>query len=149
MKSLRPERLTFFIKATATVAALLYEQIAADCTGFHARSVRSGAAVHVRDGKCVRTLGLEDDEALLPVTRSGFQGYRLLQEYFILPERLLFFTLQDLGGLFAQAEGEEIEIYLGLARAQPLWKMPSQRNTCGSGAHRQLTSFRGLPTVST
>jgi type VI secretion system protein ImpG len=119
LKSLRPEQLTFFIKATSTVAALLYEQIAADCTGFHARSAHSGAAVHVRDAKCVRTIGLEDDEALLPVTRSGFQGYRLLQEYFALPERLLFFTLQDLGGIFAQAEGDELEIYLGLARTHP------------------------------
>jgi type VI secretion system protein ImpG len=119
LKSLRPERLTFFIKATSTVAALLFEQVAADCTGFHARAVRSGAAVHVRDAKSVRTLGLEDSEALLPVTRPGFQGYRLLQEYFTLPERLLFFTLEDLGGIFAQAEGDELEIYLGLTRTQP------------------------------
>jgi type VI secretion system protein ImpG len=118
LKSLRPERLTFFIKATATVAALLYEQIAADCTGFHARSTRSGAAVHTRDAKSVRTVGLEDGEALLPVTRSGFQGYRLLQEYFTLPERLLFFTLEDLGGVFAQAQGDELEFYIGLARTQ-------------------------------
>ena len=119
LKALRPERLTFFIKATSTVAALLYEQIAADCTGFHARAVQSGATVHSRDAKSVRTLGLDDSEALLPVTRTGFQGYRLLQEYFALPERLLFFTLTDLGGIFRQAEGDELEIYLGLSRTQP------------------------------
>jgi type VI secretion system protein ImpG len=118
LKSLRPERLTFFIKATATVAALLYEQIAADCTGFHARSLSPGATVHARDAKHVRTIGFEDAEALLPVTRSGFQGYRLLQEYFALPERLLFFTLEDLGGVFAHAQGDELEIYLGLTRTQ-------------------------------
>jgi len=119
LQALRPERLTFFIKATSTVAALLYEQIAADCTGFHARAVQSGATVHARDAKSVRTLGLEDSEALLPVTRAGFQGYRLLQEYFALPERLLFFTLTDLGGIFGRAAGEELEIYLGLARTHP------------------------------
>jgi type VI secretion system protein ImpG len=118
LKSLRPERLAFFITATPAVAALLYEQIVVDCTGFHARSLESGASVHVRGPKSVRTLGLEDEEALLPATRPGFQGYRLLQEYFTLPQRLLFFSLEDLGGIFAAADGEELEIHLALGRTQ-------------------------------
>jgi type VI secretion system protein ImpG len=116
LKSLRPERLVFFINATPAIAALLFEQIAVDCTGFHARSLKSGASVHVRGSKSVRTLGLEDEQALLPVTRPGFQGYRLLQEYFTLPQRLLFFSLEDLSGIFAGAEGEELEIHLALGR---------------------------------
>ena len=119
LKSLAPERLAFFINATPAVAALLYEQIAVDCMGFHARSLKSGAAVHVRGPKSVCCLGLEDEEALLPPTRPGFQGYRLLQEYFTLPQRLLFFSLEDLGEIFAGSEGEELEIYLALGRTQP------------------------------
>jgi type VI secretion system protein ImpG len=119
LKTLRPQNLTFFIKATPTLAALLYEQIAADCVGFHARSMQTGAQLHSRGRHCVRTVGLENDEALLPVSRADFQGYRLLQEYFALPERLLFFRLHDLEGIFAQADGEELEIYLALERAQP------------------------------
>jgi type VI secretion system protein ImpG len=119
VKTLQPENLTFFIKATPTLAALLYEQIAADCIGFHARSVQSGAVVHFRGRQCIRTVGLANDEALLPVGRADFQGYRLLQEYFALPERLLFFALDDLAEIFARAEGDELEIYLALERAQP------------------------------
>jgi type VI secretion system protein ImpG len=118
LKSLRPESLTFFIKATPTLAALLHEQIAADCSGFHARSANTGAVIHFRGRQCVRAVGLENDEALLPVTRGAFQGYRLLQEYFALPERLLFFALDDLAEIFASAEGDELEIYLALERTQ-------------------------------
>jgi type VI secretion system protein ImpG len=119
LKTLRPQSLTFFLKATPGIAARLHEQIAADCTGFHARCTRPGSAVHFRKATSVRAVGLEDQEALLPVTRRGFQGYRLLQEYFALPERLLFFTLHDLGDIFASCNGDELDIYLTLGRTQP------------------------------
>jgi type VI secretion system protein ImpG len=121
LKSLRPQSLTFFLKATPDLASRLYEQIMADCTGFHARALHQGAANHLhRPPSSIRAVGFEDDEALLPVLRGGFQGYRLLQEYFALPERLLFFALDDLGDLFPSCEGQELEIYLALSRAQPV-----------------------------
>jgi type VI secretion system protein ImpG len=119
LKSLQTERLTFYIHATATIAALLHEQIAADCTGFYARASQPGGAVHARGAKHVHTSGFEENEALLPVTPLGFQGYRLLQEYFMIPERLLFFTLEDLRAAFAQSAGDELEIYVAFSRAQP------------------------------
>lgn len=119
LKTLHPDSLTFFLKATPGIAARLYEQIVADCTGFYARSTRPGATALFRKSTCVRAVGLEDHEAVLPVTRRGFQGYRLLQEYFAFPERLLFFALHDLASIFASCDGDELEIYLGLGRTQP------------------------------
>jgi type VI secretion system protein ImpG len=35
-------------------------------------------------------VGIADDEAMLPCTRPGFEGYRLLREYFVMPERFHF-----------------------------------------------------------
>jgi type VI secretion system protein ImpG len=119
LKNLRPQSLTFFLKATPAIAARLHEQIAADCIGFHARCTRPGSVAHWRKAACVRAVGLDDHEALLPGTRRGFQGYRLLQEYFALPERLLFFALHDLADIFATCDGDELEIYLALGRTQP------------------------------
>jgi type VI secretion system protein ImpG len=115
------DSLTFFLKATPNIAAKLYEQIMADCKGFLARPVRPSGIVHARGADCVCAAGLEDSQALMPVTRSGFQGYRLLQEYFALPERLLFFSLRELKDIFACCEGEdgELEIFLLLDRTQP------------------------------
>jgi len=66
----------------------------------------------------VQQEGLDDSQALLPVTRRGFQGYRLLQEYFSFPERFLFFSIRDLRGAIGACDGEEIEIYLAMGRAQ-------------------------------
>ena len=113
------DSLTFFLKATAGLTQVLYEQVAADCLGFYARSVQPGAPVTARPATSVRQVGFEDDEALLPVTRRGFQGYRLLQEYFAFPERFHFFALDGLRDAVRQCAGDELEIHLALTRAQP------------------------------
>jgi type VI secretion system protein ImpG len=113
------DSLTFFLKATPGLTQALYEQIAADCLGFHLRSTQPGAPVVTRSAASVRQVGFEDEEALLPVTRRGFQGYRLLQEYFAFPERFQFFALDHLREGIRQCAGEELEIHLTLSRAQP------------------------------
>jgi type VI secretion system protein ImpG len=119
LKSLPLDSLTFYLKATPDVAVRTHEQIVADCIGFYARSTSPGSTVHFRPATSVRSVGFEDDEALLPVTRRGFQGYRLLQEYFALPQRYLFFTLRDLQSILRTCEGDELEIWLAMSRPQP------------------------------
>ncbi len=113
LKSLR-----IFIKATADIAHKVHEQVIANCLGFYIRSTEAGAPVHFRSAGSVVQAGLDDDEAMLPATRTGFHGYRLLQEYFTFSERFLFFSIQDLDGLCADFRGDEFEIYLALDRIQ-------------------------------
>ena len=62
--------------------------------------------------KHVRTVGYGDDQALLPVTLRGFQGYRLLQEYFAFPQRYMFADLDGLGAAVRRHGGNELEIVL-------------------------------------
>jgi type VI secretion system protein ImpG len=119
LKALPLKSLTFFLKATPDIAHRIFEQVTADCIGAYVRSTRAGSEVHFIPAKSVRAVGLDDSEAMLPVTRRSFQGYRLLQEYFAFPERLLFFALHDLGAAIRGCEGEEIEIYLAMERGQP------------------------------
>jgi type VI secretion system protein ImpG len=119
LKALPLDTLTFFVKATPDVAHRVLEQVVADGVGVYLRSTRAGAAVHFRPASCLRQEGLEDSQALLPVTRRGFQGYRLLQEYFAFPERFLFFSVCDLRGAIAACDGDELELFLAMGRAQP------------------------------
>jgi type VI secretion system protein ImpG len=111
------ERLRLFIKATPDLAARLYEQIAANVVGYYVRS--PGGSVKVGPSEAVRAAGFEEDEALLPTPRRGFEGYRLLQEYFAFPDRFLFFDIEQLRAGFADCAGEEAELYLALDRVQP------------------------------
>ncbi len=41
----------------------------------------------------VEPVGFKEEEALLPLTKRAFPGYRLLMEYFSFPEKFLFFDL--------------------------------------------------------
>lgn len=62
-----------------------------------------GAVARPADGKTVfapvsapAMMGIGDDEALLPRVRQSFEGYRLLREYFLMPERFHFMRLDGL-----------------------------------------------------
>jgi type VI secretion system protein ImpG len=67
----------------------------------------------------VRAVGFDDHEAMFPTSPRGFEGYRLLQEYFAFPDRLLFFAVDGLREAFASAEGDAAEIFLLVDRSVP------------------------------
>jgi type VI secretion system protein ImpG len=72
------------------------------------------------DREPVRRLGLTDGEALLPLSRPGFEGYRLLREYFSFPERCLFVGLAGLAPAVRAAQGGVLELAVLLDRADPM-----------------------------
>jgi len=53
----------------------------------------TGEAV-LLDPDQLQPVGYDDDECLLPYPGNSFPGYRILQEYFILPEKYLFLDLK-------------------------------------------------------
>ncbi|MFP4572825.1 MAG: type VI secretion system baseplate subunit TssF [Desulfobacterales bacterium] len=50
-------------------------------------------ALGLLDKTCLRPVGVSDAEALLPYPSNSFTGYRLLQEYFFMPEKFFFLDL--------------------------------------------------------
>lgn len=65
---------------------------------------------------CVRAAGFGPDEALLPYPSNAFDGYRLLQEYFSLPEKFHFIDLEDLGFLAGVPWVERLTLRFRLSR---------------------------------
>ncbi|MCG8315752.1 MAG: type VI secretion system baseplate subunit TssF [Pseudomonadales bacterium] len=55
--------------------------------------------------KDIKPIGFADNENLLPYSKQVFKGYRLIQEYFALPEKFHFFELQGLELLESAAKG--------------------------------------------
>ena len=68
------------------------------------------------DGECVEPAGFDDDQALLPQTLHGFEGYRVLQEYFAFPQRFLFFDLLGIGDALRRRGGNEVDIVILFSR---------------------------------
>jgi type VI secretion system protein ImpG len=60
--------------------------------------------------------GLGDDEALLPYPPNAFSGYRLLQEYFSLPQKFHFMDLEGLGFLAEIPWIEELRLSFRFSR---------------------------------
>lgn len=70
--------------------------------------------------KAVQPVGFEQAEGLLPYPPNAFNGYRILQEYFALPEKFLFFDVEGLGAVLAEAAGDAAEFTLSFAFTRTL-----------------------------
>jgi type VI secretion system protein ImpG len=114
------DALNFYVKATPGVASRIYEQIHANCIGVRIRALPAQHAEVALPAGCVVEVGFDDAAAMLPVPRAGFGGFRLLQEYFILPERFMFIGLSGLAGALRSCSSGEVEITLQLDRVQPV-----------------------------
>jgi type VI secretion system protein ImpG len=100
------------------LAFRLHELIAGSTFAVLTREAGKGTAELVPAASVVAA-GFEDEDALLPVTARGFAGYRLLQEYFALPQKFLFFDVKDAGPALRRVGGTEAELVLLLSRADP------------------------------
>jgi type VI secretion system protein ImpG len=115
-KQLKLEHLPFYISAPDDVAFRLHELVLGNTVGTWVGNKRpmQGYA----DGDSVQAMGFGDDEALLPETLRGFSGHRLLQELAAMPQRFLFFDVQDLARRLALVDGAEAEIVLLFSRGE-------------------------------
>ncbi|MCK5191887.1 MAG: type VI secretion system baseplate subunit TssF, partial [Methylococcales bacterium] len=66
----------------------------------------------VLDKTAIQTLGFDEQQALLPHTAPTFNGYRLLQEYFALPQRYLFIDICQLQPVLSLCDDTAIEIVI-------------------------------------
>ena len=103
------DSLSLFLSGPDSLGTLIYEQLLG-----HTVSVSIvSEGVEVRSPRAPVTLqrqGFADNEALLPVSKRGFQGYRLIQEYFAFPERFLFAKLSGLLSRFSRCKSDTIDL---------------------------------------
>ena len=114
------DRLRLFLSGSDEIAYRLHELIGGACLGVVAAPVIKPwpwrqyiAPQHV---SCA---GYGDEEALLPVSLRNFQGYRLIQEYFALPQRFLFVDIDKLLAAIAKHDGDELEVVILFQRGDP------------------------------
>ncbi len=66
----------------------------------------SGGVLKTAQPLTLKPLGFDDDEALFPYPHGSFAGFRLLQEYFTLPAKFLFFDLKGVWAALTGLEGD-------------------------------------------
>jgi type VI secretion system protein ImpG len=74
-------------------------------------SAKEGGAPTVLPRRNLAPVGFGEDEAAIPYPRQSYPGYRILQEYFTLPEKFLFFDVTGLDSWQDRGTGQAFEMY--------------------------------------
>lgn len=114
------DRLTLFLNNKVGRNWDLHELLSTQVTGMAARSTdrRADWVLDLPNAK-VTPRGFDMSEALLPTPKRSFDGYRLLQEYFGMPERFHFVDLQGLAPALQKSTNRDVDIYLMLRDGMP------------------------------
>jgi type VI secretion system protein ImpG len=112
-RDLTLDRLRFFLSGNDDVAYKLFELCHGACVGaIVGPTMRPMQWYNFLPGSALKPVGFADEESLLPVSLRGFQGHRLLQEYFAFPQRFLFFDITGLAPALRRHAASEIEVAL-------------------------------------
>jgi type VI secretion system protein ImpG len=115
------DRLSLFLGGPEGSRARLYEQLVANVAAVYVRpTIRPLPWQEKLPPRAVYGVGFEPEEALLPPGPQSFDGYRLLQEYYAMPERFLFVEIAGLDRAAIRATGGELDIVLLLNRSDPI-----------------------------
>ena len=120
LKTLDIPHLDLFLPGNDSKPWHLYEHLLANSTGLVGRSVDRRDDWIVRpQNSGVAHHGFDPEQAMLPYPGQSFDGYRLLQEYFALPQRFFFARLQGLAEICAAAQGDQADVYILLSETRP------------------------------
>jgi type VI secretion system protein ImpG len=95
----------------------IFDGIFGGSIAVHARSTIKGSAY--RKTPNVQMVGIQDSEAVLPRLRSAFEGYRLLREYFMMPDRFHYVRLSGLSKTVKECSSGKLECVVLLSKTTP------------------------------
>ncbi|MGQ9695131.1 MAG: type VI secretion system baseplate subunit TssF [Thermodesulfobacteriota bacterium] len=105
----QPQKLRFFIAGEYAAAADLYFLLRRHLQQITFRPLEKGNICQLPPTS-LRPVGFSLAEGLIPYPTHAFPGYRVLQEYFICPEKFLFLDLVDWDRWQNRGEGNRFEI---------------------------------------
>jgi type VI secretion system protein ImpG len=119
-KDIKADPLVFFIRGADELPSQIYEQILAHKARLVVQApAERKKAFGVFPADSIRRVGYATHHAMLPPSPRGFEGYRLLREYFAFPQRFLFFELAGFQEALAKLPGNEIDLVVALDEPEP------------------------------
>lgn len=114
---LKMNSLTFHLAGVGETGMHLYEQFFAEAVAVVLQPARRPVKWQkILDPSCLRAVGFENEQKLLPHDARSFQGYRLLQEYFTFPQRFMFVEIADLGDAVRACEEDQLDLIVLFGR---------------------------------
>lgn len=116
LETMEFEQLRFYLAGEPTHANLIYELMLNNVLGIALVDTEGQQAPWVLPPNSLHQAGFELDEAALPHDPRSFRGYRLLTEYFALPDRFRMIELRNLFMPRMKAFGQQFRVVLYLDR---------------------------------
>jgi type VI secretion system protein ImpG len=111
------DKLRFYLHGQSQHVFPLYEMLFNDVQGVALASSPADREPALLKPNCLRQVGFERDEGMLPYPARSFLGYRLLTEYFAFPQKYLFFDLTGFNAKTLLKAGNQLEIFIYLNRS--------------------------------
>jgi type VI secretion system protein ImpG len=138
-------KVALHLTGETNVVHTLYELLCRNCMTVLVRNPKQRGSQCVRiPAARLRTLGFEEDEALLPFPKRAFDGYRLLQEYFTFSEKFLFFELSGLEAIIEAGCEDLAEILLCVSR----FDRPERHQDLETGVTAQTFRLGCTPVIN-
>lgn len=107
------DNLELYFPGPGGVPGRLLEQFLAHSVGVQIQSTEPGTTRRTTLGpSVVHRSGYSDEQNLLPRNAAGFSGYRLLQEYFVFPQRFRFVEIRGLRPALAACRGKQVDVFV-------------------------------------
>jgi type VI secretion system protein ImpG len=114
----RTGKVRFFLHGDLPLSSTLFLWLLRHCQGIELRDPEQKAPSARLPAQNLRATGFEPEEALFQWPRFTHEGSRLLQEFFTLPQKFLFFELRGLEA--APSTRERLEVVFHFDRPPPL-----------------------------
>ncbi|GGF34698.1 type VI secretion system protein ImpG [Aliidongia dinghuensis] len=135
------DRLRCFLRGPLEQSLALYELLSGHVLGMALADGPNDDRPTLVPGNPIRPVGFAPEEALYPWSARSFSGFRLLTEYFALPEKFLFV---DLGGLEARSllqTSNRLELFIYFDQAKPELETRLQPDALALGGTPMVNLF--------
>lgn len=124
-------RLRFYIHGERRLQDDLRLWLGAHLDGVAVAAVDGGGndqTVMTLPARSVKLCGFDESEALIPYPDTAYPGFRLLQEYFTLPQKFAFFEVTSLGGMATEKLGDRVVLLLSFKDGLPTGTRVTKEN---------------------
>ena len=101
---------------SGTRGGVLFDALFGHGIGVVARTHKAGP---FRPAEGPQMVGIGDGEGLLPRLRPAFEGYRLIREYFLMPDRFHYARFEGLNPVVRQCSAQMLELVVLLGSPRP------------------------------
>ncbi|OYW60664.1 MAG: type VI secretion system protein ImpG [Rhizobiales bacterium 17-65-6] len=138
---LQPEKLRVFLRGQPSIVYALHELIFNNTLSIAIGDTASDPNPVILPADAIQPVGFGEDENLLPFTPQSQPAYRSLTEFFVFPDKFLYFDL-DLSAKVLRDAGPEMHVFFYFNKSDPALERTLTKEVFALGCTPIVNLFR-------